>query len=338
MPIPSLTLPAFTGRLSRSLRCAVLLACSVAGVACAQSPMGSRASDAETAPLMRRLAILSADSMEGRRAGTPGGARARQWLVSELRAIGVQPVGDRYEWPFALRVPTETDSMGVNVVVRVPGTAGGDGPVIVLSAHYDHLGVRNGQVYNGADDDASGCVALLAILEQLKARPPQHDVLVAFFDAEESGLQGARAFVAAPPIPLERIAININLDMVGRQDGGALWVAGTSHTPKLAPIAERVASGPGVSVPIKLGHDTPGGRPTDNWTNSSDHAAFHARGIPFLYLGVEDHPDYHRPGDDADKIDPRFFHATMSYAAALLRAVDAELPQITSERRIPGVR
>lgn len=306
-------------------RCAGALAFVTIAVsaASAQRPVSA---DPTTATLMRRLSALSADSMEGRLAGSVGGARARAWLLRELSSIGVKPLSERFEMPFTLRQRTPSpDSIGTNIIARIPGTKG-SGPVLVLSAHYDHVGIRNGQIYNGADDDASGCVALLAIAEQLLKAPPQHDVILAFFDAEEGGLQGARAFVANPPLPLSRVAVNVNLDMVARQDGGALWVAGTSHTPALKPLAEQAAKG--ASVRIRFGHDTKDLKPGDDWTNSSDHGAFHAKGIPFLYLGVEDHADYHKPGDDAEKVDPSFFRGTMEYAAALVRALDGALAQL----------
>lgn len=291
------------------------------------------ATDATTSRLMQRLHALAADSMEGRRAGTPGAARARRWLIGELRTIGVEPLGASYEHPFVIRTRSASpDTNGVNVVARIKGTAGG-GPALVLSAHYDHLGVRNGEIFNGADDDASGCVTLLMIAERLMRERPTHDVIFAFFDAEESGLQGARAFVANPPLPLNTIGMNLNLDMVSRQDAGALWVAGTAHYPLLKPLAEAAAAG--ARVTIRFGHDTKDLKPGDDWTNSSDHGAFHARGIPFLYLGVEDHPDYHKAGDEAHKVDPAFFRGTMEYAYALLRRVDAALPEIARARRTP---
>lgn len=293
----------------------------------------SPASDATTSRLMQRLHILAADSMEGRRAGTEGAARARRWIIGELRAIGVEPLGTSYEQPFVIRTRAASpDTNGVNIVARIKGTAG-NGPALVLSAHYDHLGIRNGEIFNGADDDASGCVTLLMIAERLMRERPTHDVIFAFFDAEESGLQGARAFVANPPLPLNTIGMNLNLDMVSRQDAGALWVAGTAHYPLLKPLAEAAAAG--ARVTIRFGHDTKDLKPGDDWTNSSDHGAFHARGIPFLYLGVEDHPDYHKAGDEAHKVDPAFFRGTMEYAYALLRRVDAALPEIARARRTP---
>lgn len=288
--------------------------------------------DAETAKIMRRIATLSADSMEGRRAGSPGAAKARAWIMSELTAMGAKPVANgRFDVPFTIRQRQGgPDTLGANIVARIPGK-NPNGPVLVISAHYDHLGVRNGETYNGADDDASGCIALLTIAERMLKEPPQHDVILAFFDAEESGLQGSRAFVANPPIDLSRVAMDISLDMIARQDGQALWVSGTSHNPTLKPFAEAVAKTS--KITIKFGHDTKDLKPGDDWTNSSDHGPFHAKGIPFLYLGVEDHPDYHKPGDDADKIDPAFYRATVEFAYGLARKVDPALAEIIKTRR-----
>lgn len=286
----------------------------------------------DTARLMGRLRALSADSMEGRGTGTPGAARARRWLVRELEAMGVRPLGATFEQPVTWRRRGSTeDAVAVNLVARIPGRDP-QGPVLLLSAHVDHLGVRNGVTYNGADDDASGCVALLEVAEALRRSPPRHDVVLAFFDAEEAGLQGARGFVATPPLPLARIALAVNADMVARQDGGALWVAGTAHTPALRPLVEGVAAT--APIAVRLGHDTRGGKPGDDWTSSSDHGAFHARGIPFLYLGVEDHPDYHQPGDDADKVDARFFGGVVQVLQALVRAADARLETMPPHRPV----
>ncbi len=284
--------------------------------------------DSATRVLMARLATLSADSMEGRRTATPGSARARAWLVQQLTTMGAKPLGASFEQPFRLRPrgAGATDSItGVNLIARIPGRAA-SGRALVMSAHYDHLGVRNGEIFNGADDDASGCVALLTVAEQLLREPPQHDVILAFFDAEEMGLQGARAFVNSPPVPLASIAANLNLDMVARQDAGALWVAGTSHYPFLKPLAE--AASAASKVTVRFGHDTRDLKPGEDWTGSSDHGAFHAKGIPFLYLGVEDHPDYHQPGDDVDKVDPAFYRRSVEFAAALVRQLDRALATI----------
>jgi Zn-dependent M28 family amino/carboxypeptidase len=279
---------------------------------------------------MPRLRALAHDSMEGRGAGTPGGARGRAYIERELRAMGVAPAGDAYQVPVRVRARPGADSLGANVVARIAGRRAG-GPVLVLSAHHDHLGIRNDTIYNGADDDASGSVALLALAERFRADPLEHDVILAWFEAEESGMLGSRAFVAAPPVPIERIALNVNLDMVSRHEGGgALWIAGTAHYPFLRPIAESAVSR--ATIPIRFGHDTASARRSDDWTTASDHASFHRAGVPFLYLGVEDHPDYHKPGDDADKVDPAFYSATVSFTEALIRTLDAQLGAVHAAR------
>ncbi len=283
---------------------------------------GAQGMDAQTTRLMDRLSALSADSMEGRRAGTPGSQRARRWIIGELMAMGALPVGSSFEQAVKLPTRAGSDTSGANVLARIPGRRSG-GQVIVISAHYDHLGVRNGDVFNGADDDASGCVALLTIAERLLKAPPQHDVILAFFDSEESGMHGSRAFIASGIVPLERMALDISLDMIARQDGKALWVSGTSHYPTLKPMAEAAAKS--APMAIRFGHDTKDLKPGDDWTNSSDHAAFHAKGIPFLYLGVEDHADYHKAGDDADKVDPAFYSGAVDFAYRLVREADKRL-------------
>lgn len=275
--------------------------------------------DPQTTKLMSRLSALSADSMEGRRAGTPGSQRARRWIIGELTAIGAKPIGASFEQAVTLPARAGSDTLGANIVARIPGKRG-QGPVIVITAHYDHLGVRNGQIYNGADDDASGCVALLTIAERLLRAPPQHDVVLVFFDNEEGGMHGSKTFIASGLVPLDGIGLDVSLDMIARQDGKALWVSGLSHYPMLKPIADAAARAS--SIPIRFGHDTKDLKPGDDWTNSSDHAAFHAKGIPFLYLGVEDHADYHKPGDDADKVNPAFYRGAVDFAFAVVREAD----------------
>ena len=325
-------------RVTGSLLLLVVLGQACGGVGAAQGADTARGvptaaaraaalADPQTAKIMARLSALSADSMEGRLVGSPGGARARGWIIRELQSIGVSPIAGApmngsYEQPVKFQGRNGSTITGANIVARIPGRLPAV-PAIVLSAHYDHLGTRNGVVYNGADDDASGCIALLTVAERLKKSGTEHDVILVFFDAEESNLVGANAFVEASAVPLAQVAIDINLDMVSRQDGGALWVSGVSHYAFLKNIVEPVAQR--AKVKILLGHDTKNLKPGDDWTNSSDQGAFNRKGIPFLYLGVEDHSDYHKPGDDAEKIDPAFYRNVIDFAEALLRAVDANV-------------
>lgn len=260
--------------------------------------------DARAHPMVDALHVLAADSMEGRQTGTPGNARARRFLLAQLRSIGVTPLVPGYEHHFDFTSRQGAALKGVNLLGVVRGTVEPE-RYIVVTAHFDHLGMRDGEIYNGADDNASGTAAVLEFARRLQAAPPRHSVILALFDAEEMGLRGAAAFVDAPPVPRESIVMNINMDMVSRSEEGLLWAVGTSHYPQLKPIVEAVAAQ--APVTLRMGHDTPSDTPGYDWTFSSDHGPFHRAGIPFLYFGVEDHAGYHQPSDIAGDITPEFY-------------------------------
>jgi Zn-dependent M28 family amino/carboxypeptidase len=268
--------------------------------------------------LLNDLSILAHDSMEGRGTGTPGGARARAFLIEEFDSRGLSLVDGHRTLEFAL-APDAGGTRGVNVVGLVEGTERPD-RFIVVSAHYDHLGIRAGEIFNGADDNASGTAALLALADHFVKAPPRHSLLFVAFDAEESGLRGARAFVADPPIPLASIGLNVNLDMVSRSEAGELYAAGTFHYPFLRPMVEEVAAGS--RIHLLMGHDAPNLPAGDDWTLLSDHGPFHQAGIPFLYFGVEDHPGYHDASDTFDRITPEFYIDAVETILAFLLLVD----------------
>lgn len=284
----------------------------------------------DSASLLTDLRALAADSMEGRRTGTAGAERARRYIEARFRALGVQPLGtDGYRQTFEMtagRVSARPD--GINLVGRIAGRD--TSRVIVVTAHYDHLGVRNGQVYNGADDNASGVAAMLAVARTLGREKPRHTVLLVALDAEEIGLLGARAFVADPPVSPDAMAVDLNFDMVSRNAAGELWVAGTYEYPFLRGFAEALAKRAPVS--LRLGHDRPDHATGDDWTDQSDQGAFHDAGIPFLYFGVEDHPDYHRPTDDYANIAPAFFIAATATLIDAVISLDAQLDTVVPRR------
>jgi hypothetical protein len=299
---------------------AIAAGCAPSGATVATATETSVAID--SVRLMHDISVLAHDSMEGRLVGTAGAARARTFLVRSFRDRGIQPISaTTYEYPFTF-TRNDTSVTGVNVVGQVRGASEPE-RYIVITAHYDHVGVRNGEIYNGADDNASGTAALLAIANHFTRNQPRHSIIFAALDAEEGGLRGARAFVDTPPVPLESIVLNVNMDMVGRNDAGELYVAGARHYPQLLPYIQRVAQGAEVS--LIPGHDQPGPRPSDDWTNASDHAAFHGAGIPFLYFGVEDHADYHQPSDELSGIQPGFYARAVRTVLAAVLLLDAEL-------------
>lgn len=315
-------------RIRRLLPCALVIAGACAGAASRAESTSTAAQSARAFPaldsarLMADLARLSHDSMAGRATGTPQNAQARAWLASEMRRHGLQPVNGSYEHPFTMPRRGRPDSVrGVNVLALLPGTGPSDA-IIVASAHFDHVGTRNGEIFNGADDNASGTAGLLQLVAYFRAHPPKHAILFAFFDAEEMGLLGARAMVANPPIPLARIAANVNMDMISRSDSARFWVAGATPWPVLRPLLEQLAAD--APLTLKLGYDTGTGR--DNWMQLSDQGAFHAAGIPAVLFSVEDHADYHKPTDDVERIQPGFYYAATRTVAAFVKRLDAALP------------
>ncbi len=301
------------------------LVCSASGPVAAQVP--------DSAALMRHVRALAHDSMEGRLVGSSGGARARAYLVRAFETAGLQRVGAGYEHPFETQPQGNRPLVrGVNVVGLVPGRVRPD-RYIVLTAHYDHLGVRGGQIFNGADDNASGTAAIIEVAAYFRRNALDHSLLVVALDGEEGGLHGARAFVANPPVPESLIVVNVNLDMIGRNDRNELYAAGAYHYPVLRPLLDSVAAR--AAITLRLGHDSGGGQ--NDWTTQSDHAAFHRRHIPFVYFGEEDHPDYHRPTDDPEGLMPVFFAGAVSAVLETVRLLDRHLPAI-AEASAPGRR
>jgi Zn-dependent M28 family amino/carboxypeptidase len=197
-------------------------------------------------------------------------------------------------------------------------------------AHHDHNGYDGDIIYNGADDNASGTAALLALGEHFRERPLRHSLLLVAVDAEEKGIRGARAWVADPPIALDSVVMNVNLDMISRSEAGELYAAGTYHYPFLAPLVEKVARTDRLT--LLTGHDEPDLPPGEDWTMASDHAAFHEVGIPFIYFGVEDHAGYHHPSDTFQNITPEFYVAAVETALDFLLAADREGEAILRER------
>ena len=292
----------------------------------------------DRAALMADLRALADPALQGRRTGTPGGLRARAYVVSQMTASGLTPLatGTALVEPFRF-VHTSVKGFilpgrpfrtayehAANVAGRMPGSRAVR--QVVLSAHYDHLGVRDGVVYPGADDNASGVAAVLAAARALAVSGLRHPVVVVAFDAEELGLRGAKAFVERHAVTPDNTAIVVNLDMVSRNDRGEIFVAGTAASPWLVDVVRRVQT----RTPVKLllGHDRPTYRAglVDDWTHASDQGPFADRGVPFMYFGVEDHADYHRPTDTADKINPVFFGDVVDAVVDTLLTLDQTLP------------
>ena len=276
----------------------------------------------DAARLLEDVRVLSADSMEGRGAGTKGGELARAYVERRFTEAGLAPLWPSFEQPFDL----PSKGKGVNVVGYVKGTKYPE-RLIVVSAHYDHLGVRDGLVYNGADDNASGVAVLLQLASHYGGTArPEHSMVFAALDAEEIGLVGARELVKKLKAEKRDVALDVNLDMVGHSERGELYASGAYYTPALRPALERVAAA--APVRLLLGHDRPE-QGHDDWTNQSDQYAFHKAGIPFVYFGVEDHRDYHKPSDDFETLTKDFFVGAAETVLEALTALDADLEAVS---------
>jgi Zn-dependent M28 family amino/carboxypeptidase len=270
-----------------------------------------------TNQLVEDLKVISSDEMEGRRTGTPGNEKARNYLVERFTAVGATPFQGSYTHEFTFTNRRSQEEMtGVNVIAEVEGMSDS---VIVITAHYDHLGKRDSLIFNGADDDASGTAALITLAEYFAKEKPNHTLVFAAFDAEEMGLQGARAFVE-DSVFLDKVVLNINMDMISNNDKNELYAAGTYHYPDTKPVLESIETG---DINLLFGHDTPDLGYND-WTNSSDHGAFHAKGVPFVYFGVEDHPYYHKDTDEFEVVPIEFYKKSVQVILNAILAFDAQ--------------
>jgi hypothetical protein len=254
--------------------------------------------------LRDRVAYLASPALGGRAVGTAGDRAAREHVAARFRCLGLAPAGDDggYEHAFVAG-----DHHSANIVGLIAGTDPIVGSEIVLvGAHLDHLGDLEGKRYLGANDNASGTAALLALAQHVAARgtPPRRTLAFVGFADEESGMVGSRFFVKHPPaaVPLDRIVYMVNLDMVGSYASrGAVWALGSfAGTPGRAAL-DALVKGRGLSV-------RRGGA-----GSGSDHKPFCDQRIPYVFFWTPDDRCYHEPCDLADRLD----YASMSRIARL---------------------
>jgi peptidase M28-like protein len=268
------------------------------------------------------LSVLASDSFEGRGTATRGGAKAARFIAEQLARAGVQPAGDS---GYFQRVPTSR-GLAVNVVGIVPGSGGGRADsAVVMAAHYDHLGigrpVDGDSIYNGADDDGSGVVAVLEVARLLSGEHPKRTLVFLLTTGEEVGLLGTRRYLEAPVVPLERTVAELEVEMIGRPDslaGGAgrAWLTGYARS-TMGDMLKAAGS------PI-----VPDPRPDQHFFERSDNIAFARRGIPAHTLSSFNlHTDYHMPSDEVERIDfPHMTRVIEAAARALRELADGPAP------------
>lgn len=247
---------------------------------------------------------LSAPELEGRRG--EGGRRAAAMLVEEFGRLKLEPLfGDRYVQIVPATPPADVEGRNVGAILRGSDPALRD-EYVILSAHYDHLGKPGGVLHPGADDNASGVAMMLEAARCLSTapEPPKRSILFIGFDLEEVGLYGSRYYAANPPIPLEKVALFITADMIGRSLGGVcdgwVFVMGSEHVPDLRPWIAEAAENRHLNVGL-LGADL-------LLLNRSDYGPFRSRKVPFLFFSTGENPAYHTPDDIPETLD----YATMT--------------------------
>jgi hypothetical protein len=249
------------------------------------------------------IELLAGAEFRGRSGKDAG--RAAEYIRRRFEELGLRPLfaGGSYfqEIPGIADEQGKLPIVGRNVGAWLPGS---DPELrdefVIVSAHHDHLGVRGGQIYYGADDNASGVSMMLEVARRLAAAEvaPRRSVAFVGFDLEERMLWGSRWFAAHPPWTLEQVTLFITADMIGRSLGDlpipTVFVLGSEHAPALRKTLDAVGTPAGLEA-ARMGIDLVGTR--------SDYGAFRDQQVPFLFFSTGEHPDYHTPQDTPERID-----------------------------------
>jgi hypothetical protein len=280
--------------------------------------------------LKKDVYFLAADDLGGRAIGTTGEQKAAEYLAQEFEKLGLTPMGtDGFFQEFTVSKPSNpheeavigTDGAGVtgrNVVAFLDKKAE---KTIVIGAHFDHLGMGgqgslhrgDSAIHNGADDNASGTAALLALAKIFKYETLKSNILFIAFSGEENGLWGSNYFVKNPTVDLKTVNYMINMDMVGRLNPEkSLAVHGVGTSPSFPPVLDPINADS-----LKL-------VPSESGVGPSDHTSFYLQDLPVLHFFTGQHADYHKPSDDADKINYEGLVQVVRYISRLIAGLDAE--------------
>lgn len=267
--------------------------------------------------LKRDLYIIASDEMEGRQTGSEGQKKAGRYMIGQYQKMGVgfpAPLKSYYQTVPQTFMQTKTRGGSLpeseNILAYIPGSEKPE-ELIVISAHYDHVGTRDGQIYNGADDDGSGTVALMEIAEAFQnakkaGHGPKRSILFLHVTGEEHGLIGSDYYSQNPVFPLANTVANLNIDMIGRCDPencgkNYVYVIGSEMLSSDLKKINVEANNKTVKLELNYKYDDPAD--PQRLYYRSDHYNFAKHNVPaaFFFDGI--HADYHKPGDDPDKID-----------------------------------
>lgn len=264
--------------------------------------------------LKEHLYTFASDEFQGRETGEPGQKLAAEYLKNEYKRLNIpSPLGndDYYQ-----EVPSSVFSRGKikdseNVLAFIKGSTIPE-EVLVISSHYDHVGMDdNGNIYNGADDDGSGTVAILEIAEAFKRAVdegygPKRSILFLNVTGEEKGLVGSKYYTDNPVFPLEQTVTNLNIDMIGRVGEGKedsadyVYLIGSDKlSTELHDLSEEINT---KYVNLELDYKYNDENDPNRFYYRSDHYNFAKNDIPIIFYFNGVHEDYHRPTDTPDKI------------------------------------
>ncbi|WP_294263075.1 M28 family metallopeptidase [uncultured Chryseobacterium sp.] len=307
---------------------AVLVSCGTAkktsGMETAQSSTvvkGSKAfvsayKEIKAEDLKKNLYVIASDEMEGRDTGSPGQKRAGEYMVNYYKSLGIsypKALGSYYQ-----KVPADfmkkrgggnlPDSENILAFIE-----GSERPqeIVVISGHYDHVGTRNGVVYNGADDDGSGTVAVMEIAKAFQAAKkagngPKRSILFLHVTGEEHGLFGSEYYTDHPVFPLANTVVDLNIDMIGRDDPENrgkqyVYVIGSEMLSSQLKVINEAANKMTNNLELNYRYDDP--NDTERLYYRSDHYNFAKNNVPVAFFFDGIHEDYHKPTDDVEKID-----------------------------------
>jgi len=258
----------------------------------------------DSAAIVADISYLASPALAGRLIGTPGNDRAAAYIAERYQALGLRPLAAGYRQPFVAHplvregpppsIPTQ------NVFALIPGSdAGLQGEYVVIGAHFDHLGTSTDGaldpeahgVRRGADDNASGTAAVLALASHFARRPARRSIIVANFSGEEQGLLGSSYFVDHMPVPIDSVDAMLNFDMVGRLRNDKLLVFGVATAIEWPAIVDAANTQPKLTIAAQ-----------GDGFGPSDHSSFYAKNVPVLHFFTDQHEDYHKISDVPERI------------------------------------
>lgn len=270
----------------------------------------------KSSDLKKNLYIIASDEMEGRDTGSPGQKKAGAYMVNYYKNLGIsypKALGFYYQKvpsEFMKKLSGSTLPDSENILAFVEGSEKPE-EIVVVSAHYDHVGTKNGVVYNGADDDGSGTVAVMEIAKAFQSakkagKGPKRSVLFLHVTGEEHGLFGSAYYAENPVFPLANTVVDLNIDMIGRDDPENrgkqyVYVIGSEMLSSQLKVINEEANKKTNNLELNYKYDDPAD--PQRLYYRSDHYNFAKNNVPVAFFFDGIHEDYHKPTDDPEKID-----------------------------------